>query len=152
MNEYADNDLMHALNLKGKNIDFDGLIHSITLYYIENYFRDYDFTKEPLENDINFAALTERKPQILFEFGFGLTRLGVTPDLLEISVQNAYETILLNTDKEELQTLHIQLLFVKKAIMLFSQCRYEAYFGLIQSLVSKNFNIYQYERHFKNWK
>lgn len=75
---------------------------------------------------------------------------GASQDLLDILIQDAYETIIEHANKSELSILRLQLLFVKKAIFLLHECKYDDYFILIGRMVSPQLNLFQYERFFKN--
>ena len=136
------NRMNHVLNLQHPDTQkkLDEIFLFITAYYKENWLIPKVFNIYDVDNRYDFAALTENKAEAYFKYGFSLVMSGVGPFIRKVLMQEVFDIIVNNSTKDELDTLRIQLLFVKETIALIEEMGsidgYKEFLSLSQELVS----------------
>jgi len=124
----------------------DEIVISSNEFYI-------DFTSVAMivpKNEINFHDIQEDQAIKFFEFGINLIYGGLMPDLLELSMQNAYEIIMEScAHKENTDIIRLQLLYVRKAIHLLHVGELEHYMAFLSQISSNIVNIAKYTDFFQ---
>lgn len=87
--------------------------------------------------NFDFNLAENQNPLIYFRFGISLIYDGVSPSLLNVLMQNAYEVILENCIDNK-SIMRLQLLIVKESINLFYIHNIEKYISFIRQMVSYN--------------
>jgi len=123
------------LNKDNKQSQLDQIIVNITEKYIEL----------PIsENELISKEIIE-----FIEFGIKLIKTDIKSRLVEMILQNEYETIAQCVSEDILTDIRFQLLFIKEAIKLLGSKEYDDYFSLIEQLSSQYVNTAQYRNAFK---